>query len=75
MHARLVKREGNVVDATGLFARRNEAYVSKVEVAARFKVGTSTVDRWCQKGMPYKQLPGGRRFLLSLCEDWLDRST
>ena len=76
MHAaRLVRVDGNVLDARQVFARRNEHTVTKAELAHHLSISTSTVDRYVRQGMPYQPLPAAKRFYISECEDWLARNS
>lgn len=66
---------GELVDLAAERERRGAGavgLVTKVEVAAHFRVSPRTVERWMRRGMPFhKPFEGGLvRFSLRACDEW-----
>ena len=52
---------------------RSEPWLSKKSIAEYYDVTTRTIDYWCQRGMPFHQRQGRRKFRVSECEGWHER--
>ena len=57
--------------------REDETYLTKAELAARWRVSERTLERWMKAGLPYRKPfeRGAVSFPLHACELWSERRT
>jgi excisionase family DNA binding protein len=53
--------------------RKNEEFLTKIELAQLLKVSLSTVDLWLSQGMPHLKLGRSVRVKLSESIEWFQR--